>query len=360
MPDLKHVGQNLGALYLGDDRTYFRVWAPNASQMELRLLTPQSRTVPLAQADGGYWQATVEDVAPGALYVYRIDGARDRPDPASRYQPDGVHGPSQVVARAEFAWTDQVWRGLPLEQYIIYELHVGTFTPEGTFEAMIPHLPGLRELGVTAIELMPVVQFPGPRNWGYDGVGLYAVQNSYGGPQGLKQVVDAAHANGLAVIMDVVYNHLGAEGNYLWDYGPYFTDRYRTPWGSAVNFDGAGSGEVRRYFMQNALYWLADFHVDALRLDAVHAMLDFSADAFLRELSEMVAWQRTCQGRQMYLFAESDLNNHRVVDRPEAGGYGLDAQWSDDFHHAVHVLLTGDTAGYYQDFARPNGRPTVE
>jgi maltooligosyltrehalose trehalohydrolase len=359
MPDFNRTGHTLGALYLGDGRTRFRVWAPAAQQMELQLLTPQAQTIPLVRTHGGYWQAVVDDVAPGALYVYRIDGERERPDPASRYQPDGVHGPSQVVNPDEFAWHDHGWSGPDLASYIIYELHVGTFTPEGTFEAMVPYLQGLRDLGVTAIELMPVAQFPGTRNWGYDGVGLFAVQNSYGGPQGLKQLVDAAHGVGLAVILDLVYNHLGAEGNYLWDFGPYFTDHYKTPWGSAVNFDGPGSDDVRRFFVDNALYWLTHFHVDALRLDAIHAILDFSAGTFLEELAASVERQRTCQNRRIYLIGESNRNDNRVVRPLQDGGFGLDAQWNDDFHHAVHALLTGEGQGYYQDFVRANGVPAL-
>ena len=339
--------------------TRFRVWAPEAEQIELRLLTPEERAWPMERLTGGYWQIIVDDVEAGALYVYRIDGDKERPDPASRFQPDGVHGPSMVVSSA-FAWEDQGWQGIPLEQLIIYELHVGTFTPEGTFDALLPYVSGLKDLGATAVEIMPVAQFPGPRNWGYDGVGVFAVQNSYGGPAGLRRLVNACHKEGLAVILDVVYNHLGAEGNYLWDYGPYFTDRYKTPWGSAVNFDGAYSDDVRRYFIENALYWLIDFHIDGLRLDAVHAMLDFSARPFIDDLTAALSRQKSCRGREIHLIAESGLNNRRVVSARERGGYGLDAQWSDDFHHAVHTLLTHERQGYYEDFVRPDGRPLLQ
>ncbi|HEY1016972.1 MAG TPA: malto-oligosyltrehalose trehalohydrolase, partial [Herpetosiphonaceae bacterium] len=258
-----------------------------------------------------------------------------------------------------FAWGDGAWRGLPLDEYIIYELHVGTFTAEGTFDAIIPRLDSLRELGVTAIELMPVAQFPGERNWGYDGAYPYAVQESYGGIGGLKRLVDACHARGLAVILDVVYNHLGPEGNYASLYGPYFTPRYATPWGSAINFDGAGSDEVRAFFLGNALRWIEEFHIDALRLDAVHAILDWSARPFLQELGDEVRALAERLGRNVYLIAESDLNDPRVVRPAESGGYGMDAQWSDDFHHALHTLLTGEGGGYYADFLPDPAAPSL-
>ena len=245
---------------------------------------------------------------------------------------------------------DVRWRGIPLSSYIQYELHVGTYTPEGTFDAVIPRLDSLVELGMTAVELMPVAQFPGRRNWGYDGVFPFAAQESYGGPEGLKRLVDACHLRGLAVVLDVVYNHLGPEGNYLSDFGPYFSDRYRTPWGSAVNFDGPFSDEVRRFFQENALYWLREFHVDALRLDAIHGIMDFSASPFLSELAGAVRDLREEENRMAYLIPESDLNDARIVTPREEGGYGLDAQWSDDFHHALHTLLTGERDGYYGDF----------
>jgi maltooligosyltrehalose trehalohydrolase len=251
---------------------------------------------------------------------------------------------------SSFAWEDGSWSGPPLEDYVIYELHVGTFTPQGTFDAIIPHLSQLKELGVTAIELMPVAQFPGDRNWGYDGVHLFAVQNSYGGPGGLKRLVSACHSQGLAVVLDVVYNHLGPEGNYLADFGPYFTNRYQTPWGLAINFDGSGSDEVRRFYIENALHWITEFHIDALRLDALHAVFDYSAQPFLEELASAVHQQADLLGREVYLFAESDRNDPRLIRPRELGGYGLDAHWNDDFHHALHTLLTGERFGYYQDF----------
>jgi maltooligosyltrehalose trehalohydrolase len=316
----------------------------------VRLTAPEQRTIGLRPAGCGYYEAVVEGVAAGARYLIVLDGDKERPDPASKSQPDGVHGPSEVTDTC-FAWGDAGWRSPPLDDYVIYELHVGTFTPEGTFDAVVPHLAGLRDLGVTAVEVMPVAQFPGRRNWGYDGVYPYAVQDSYGGPAGLHRLVDACHRAGLAFVLDVVYNHLGPEGNYLDDFGPYFTDRYGTPWGAAINFDGADSDPVREFFIENALFWLRDFHVDALRLDAVHAIFDFSARPFLQELSEAVDREFGAgTGRRAFLIAESGLNDPRVVRGREAGGYGVHAQWNDDFHHALHVALTGERAGYYVDF----------
>ena len=309
----------------------------------------------MTRGERGYWEADAAGIGAGTRYFYRLDGEKDRPDPASRYQPQGVHGPSEVVDLG-FGWTADAWCGIPLQKYIIYELHVGTFTAEGTFDAAIERLPYLAELGVTAVEIMPIAQFPGERNWGYDGVNLFAPQNSYGGPPGLQRLVDAAHRAGLAVVLDVVYNHLGPDGNYLSDFGPYFAERYRSPWGAAVNFDGPGSDEVRRYFVENALSWLREYRIDALRLDAVHAMLDFSAGTFLQELAEAVAREGVELGRQVFLIAESDLNDSRLVQTPEEHGYGLDAQWADDLHHSLHVLLTGERSGYYEDFAGPEER----
>jgi maltooligosyltrehalose trehalohydrolase len=303
------------------------------------------------QEENGYHQALVEGAGPGSLYFFRLDREKERPDPASRFQPQGVHGPSQVMSPI-FPWADQGWFGLPLRDYVLYELHVGAFSPEGTFAGAVAYLDELRELGVTAVELMPVAQFPGQRNWGYDGVYPFAVQDSYGGPEGLKTLVNECHNRGLAVVLDVVYNHLGPEGNYLRDFGPYFTDRYNTPWGQAINFDGPESREVRRFFIENALYWVTEFHIDALRLDAVHAILDFSAEPFLKELAEAVHEQAERLNRRVHLIAESDLNDTRLLRSPERGGYGLDGQWSDDFHHCLHTLLTGETTGYYEDFGR--------
>ena len=297
----------------------------------------------------GYHTAVVEGLGPGARYQYRLENGKEFPDPASRHQPEGVHGPSEVVD-PDFPWNDKQWFGLPIENYVIYELHVGTFTTQGTFEAVIPHLDELAGLGITAVEIMPVAQFPGNRNWGYDGAYPFAVQNSYGGPSDLKRLVDACHARGLAAILDVVYNHLGPEGNYLSQFAPYFTDRYRTPWGSAVNFDDAHSDEVRHFFISNAIEWITDYHFDGLRLDAVHSILDHSALNFLEELADAVHSQGTFLNRRVYLIAESALNDTRVIRPQELGGYGLDAQWNDDFHHSLHTLLTSEREGYYVDF----------
>jgi maltooligosyltrehalose trehalohydrolase len=341
--------KNLGADYLGEGRCRFTVWAPFTHKVEVKFVSPRESIVELKRNEQGYHQAVIEEVEPGSLYYYRLGGDKERPDPASRFQPQSVHGPSQVV-NPDFAWKDDCWVGLDLRDYIIYELHVGTFTPEGTFEAVIPHLQDLKNLGITAIELMPVAQFPGSRNWGYDGTYPFAVQNSYGGPDGLKHLVNGCHQLGLAVVLDVVYNHLGPEGNYLADFGPYFTDRYRGPWGNPLNFDGPYSDEVRRFFIENGLYWVREFHLDGLRIDAVHGILDFSAQPFLEELAVTVHQLAERLNRRVCLIAESDLNDSRIVRSRELGGFGLDAQWNDDFHHALHTLFTDEDSGYYQDF----------
>ena len=342
----------LGTHYQGNGRCAFTIWAPLMDTVTLKIVAPAERLIPMTQTDQGYWRTEIENVFPGARYLYRLKKEKERPDPASRYQPDGVHGPSQIVDHGVFPWEDRAWKGIRLQDLVIYELHVGTFTREGTFDAIIPYLGYVHDLGVNAIELMPVAQFPGARNWGYDGVYPYAVQNSYGGPEGLKRLVNACHRNGLAVLLDVVYNHLGPEGNYLRDFGPYFTDKYRTPWGDAINFDGPYSDEVRRYFIGNALSWVTEFHVDALRIDAIHGIFDFSAKHFLQELGEAVHQRAEELGRYVYVIPESDLNDVRVINPKDLGGYELDAQWNDDFHHALHALLTGEQSGYYQDFGK--------
>jgi maltooligosyltrehalose trehalohydrolase len=340
----------LGGVLVGENACSFLVWAPRARSVEVRIVEPREHAVPMQVAGRGYFHAVVEGISAGALYRYRLDGEKERPDPASRYQPRGVHGPSQIID-SSFKWNDSRWRGIALEKYVFYELHVGTFTPEGTFDAIVPRLAALKDLGVTAIELMPVAQFPGERNWGYDGVYPYAVQASYGGPLGLKRLVDACHQHGIAVALDVVYNHLGPEGNYLADFAPYFTDLYKTPWGQAINFDDAESDEVRRYFTDNALQWVTDYHVDALRLDAIHAIVDPSARTSLEELSSAVHAKAEELGRDVYLIPEDNRNDTRVVKSPEVGGWGLDSVWNDDFHHSLHVLLTGERDAYYQDFS---------
>lgn len=342
--------REIGARYETSGGCSFCVWAPAARSLSLRIVYPDDRIVPMTRDAGGYWTTTLMPASPGLRYFYRIDNDRERPDPASAFQPLSVHGPSEAVDHRTFPWDDGAWRGMPLSEMVIYEIHIGTFTPGGTFSEVIPRLPDLKDLGINTIELMPVAQFPGERNWGYDGACPFAVQNSYGGPRGLKELVNECHRIGIAVILDVVYNHLGPEGNYLWDYGPYFTDRYRTPWGSAVNFDGPDSDGVRHFFIENALSWFEHYHIDALRLDAVHAVCDMSAKHFLRDLAEEVHGYELARRRTYHLIAESDLNDARIISPPEIGGYGLDAQWCEDFHHALHALLTGEEEGYYEDF----------
>ena len=302
-------------------------------------------------ADGGWWAVEVEHQTP-VEYGFVLDGSPALPDPRSPCQPCGVHGPSRTVDHASFRWSDTQWQPPPLASGVMYELHVGTFTREGTFQAAAERIGYLRDLGITHVELMPVAEFPGERGWGYDGVDLYAPCRAYGGPEGLKAFVDACHAGGLAVILDVVYNHLGPDGNYLGRFGPYFTAEFQTPWGEAVNFTGPGSDEVRRFFIDNAVMWFRDYHLDGLRLDAVHAIIDTSATHFLEQLAARIASLEAELGRHLVLIAESDLNDPRIVRGRDVGGYGLDAQWNDDFHHALHALLTGERNGYYADFGR--------
>jgi maltooligosyltrehalose trehalohydrolase len=297
---------------------------------------------------GGWWSAEIG--GPGTDYALVLDGGQPRPDPRSAWQPHGVHGASRVVDHAAFPWTDGRWRGVPLEGSVLYELHIGTFTPEGTFDAAIDRLDHLADLGVDVIELLPCNAFAGRWGWGYDGVAWYAVHEPYGGPEALKRFVDAAHARGLGVVMDVVYNHLGPAGNYLPEFGPYLTEAHTTPWGPAVNLDQPGSDEVRRYILDNALMWLRDYHVDGLRIDAVHALVDERATHLLEELAVEVEALGAQLRKPLFLIAESDLNDPRMVTSREAGGHGLDGQWADDVHHALHSNLTGETAGYYGDF----------
>lgn len=337
----------LGAQYT-PRATAFRVWAPYCEEVEVRLLDAR-RYVRLQPEAGGYFSGIVEGVAPDERYFYRLDSEKERPDPASQSQPDGVHGPSQVVDQS-FAWRHPVCAPLSLRNSVFYELHVGAYTPDGTFDAVIPHLPGLADLGVTALQIMPVAQFPGARNWGYDGVQLFAPHSAYGGVNGLKRLVDAAHGHGLAVMLDVVYNHLGPEGNYLWDYGPYFTDRYKSPWGAGINLDGPDSDPVRRFFMANAVYWLSRYHFDGLRLDATHELLSFSARPFLGELTAQIADWAARDNRHVHIIAENDQSNRLLTLSRDANGLGLDGQWLDDFHHVLHVALTGESDGYYIDY----------
>ena len=325
----------------------FRLWAPNANQVEIRI---GSDLFGMTLSESGWWVTEIPITKAGIDYAFVLDGGEPVPDPRSPWQPNGIHGCSRTLDHGAFSWTDQRWQAKPLSSAIVYELHVGTFTPQGTFIAAIDKLDYLVDLGVTHIELMPVAEFSGTHGWGYDGVDLYAPHHAYGEPDDLKRLVDATHARGLAVILDVVYNHLGPAGNYLARFGPYFTQRYATPWGQALNFDGAGSDEVRQFFCDNALMWLRDYHFDGLRIDAVHAILDTSAIHFLEQLAGEVADLQAQTDRQLALIAESDLNDPRIIRPREIGGYGMHAQWSDDFHHALHCVLTGERAGYYRDF----------
>jgi maltooligosyltrehalose trehalohydrolase len=340
----------LGATPIPGGGWNFAVWAPKQERIELRLPGNRQEFFPMQRNMMGYHSVAVDNLQAGAKYFYRLGNSRERPDPASRRQPEGVHGPSELVDLRDFAWTDSNWKGVPLEDSVFYEAHVGTFSREGTFAALLASLDELATLGVTTIEIMPVAQFPGSRNWGYDGAYPFAVQNSYGTPRDLQRFVNAAHSRGLAVALDVVYNHLGPEGNYLGEYGPYFTDRYKTPWGAALNFDGPDSDEVRHFFIENALYWLDNFHIDVLRLDAIHGIFDASAIPFLAELAQEVDAFASRAARTISLAAESDLNDSRVLRSRCEGGLGMPSQWSDDFHHSVHTLLTGENSGYYEDF----------
>ena len=353
-PTEKKWGLRFGASVRSGYSVEFRVWAPNLTNLAVRVMGGNegepSRTIPMRQSSDSEFVATVPQVGAGADYVYVLDGERERPDPVSRWQPGGVHAPSRVVDPASFRWSDQGWSGIPLRDFIIYELHTGTFTRDGTFAGVIARLPYLRDLGVTAIEIMPVAEVPGNRNWGYDGASLYAPQSSYGGPTGLKKLVDACHQHGLAVVLDVVYNHLGPEGNYLPEFAPCFTDTHHTPWGKAINFDGPESDGVRRFIIDNALYWLTEYHVDALRLDAIHGIYDFGARHILDELSQAFQDQARRLQRQAWLIAESDLEDVRIINPRAKGGYAFDAQWHDDFHHALYALLTGQREGFLMDF----------
>ncbi len=336
---------HVGAIW-SNGKCTFRVWAPLKEKAEVIV---EGSGYAMTRDDRGYWTMTVDHVLPGARYKFRLDDTQELPDPASHLQPEGVHGPSAVVDHT-FSWTDDRWNGLALQDMIIYELHVGTFTEEGTFEAIIQKLDYLKTLGVNAIEIMPIAQFPGERNWGYDGVYPFAPHPGYGGVTGLKRLVDACHRAGVAVLLDVVYNHQGPEGNYFGMYAPYFTDKYKTGWGQAINFDDAYSDGVRNFYWQNALMWLGDYHIDGLRLDAVHAIWDSGAKHFIAELSRLVRDLEKEAGRKKVLIAEFDLNNPRYISGTAAGGYGLDGQWIDEYHHALHAVVTGEVNGYYEDF----------
>lgn len=323
------------------------VWAPKASLVEL---DRSDLRIGMEKHHSGWWISNDPQIEHGMDYAFYVDGEGPFPDPRSHWQPQGVHASSRWYDHAHFSWNDAGWQQPPLSSAIIYELHVGTFTPKGTFDSIIDHLDYLVDLGITHIELMPVAEFSGNRGWGYDGVDLYAPHHAYGGPQGLKQLVDACHQKGLAVLLDVVYNHLGPSGNYLNRYGPYFTNRHSSPWGDAYNLDGPDSDEVRRFIIDNALMWLRDYHIDGLRIDAVHAIRDTSSTHILEELAAKVDGLEAALGRHLVLIAESDLNDPRLIRPFEAGGYGIDAQWNEDFHHALHAFLSRELDGYYQDF----------
>jgi len=341
---------NVGAFYLGDGHCRFTVWAPLLEQVAVKLVDPVEKLIPLQKVDRDYWTVITDGVEPGTRYFYQLDGQTEQPDPASRSQPDGVHGASEVVDPKSFRWSDGGWSGLPLEDYILYEIHVGTFTPEGTFAAAIDRLPRLKDLGINAIEVMPVAQFPSDRNWGYDGVFPYAVQNSYGGVAEFQKFINACHQAGVAVVLDVVYNHLGPEGNCFECFGPFLAQKYQGDWGNTFNLDSAHCDGVREFFLDNALYWLEFFHIDALRLDAIQGIYDLSAHHFLEELAIRVDRFAEQAGRQIWLMAESDLNDVRIIRPREQGGFGVHSQWCDDFHHALHALITGESHSYYQDF----------
>jgi maltooligosyltrehalose trehalohydrolase len=325
----------------------FRVWAPLRGRVEVVL---GGRHLPMESVAGGWWARRAEEAGPGTDYAFSLDGGPPRPDPRSAFQPEGIDGPSRVVDHSAFAWADGGWRGVPLPGSVLYECHIGTFSAEGTFDGAIEHLGHLAGLGIDVIELLPAAEFSGRRGWGYDGVDLFAPHHAYGGPDGLKRLVDAAHGHGIGVVMDVVYNHVGPAGNYLPEFGPYFSPRHPTNWGDGVNFDGPGSDEVRRFVIDNARMWLRDYHCDGLRLDAVHAIADDSATHILEALAAEVDGLSAQVGRPLFLVAESDLNDPRFVRSRDAGGYGLGASWADEWHHALHATLTGDSSGYYEDF----------
>ncbi len=340
--------ERLGAQIHPDGATEFTVWAPKAAQMELHLID-QAIYLPMTRDQQGYYSCQVSDVKPGDQYLFRVGKQAEYPDPASRHQPEGVHGPSAVVS-LDYAWQDAQWRAPSMRNLVFYQLHVGTYTAAGTFEAIIPYLPRLHDLGVNALQLLPVAQFPGERGWGYDIASPFAVQQSYGGPDGLRALVDAAHGQGLAVYLDAIYNHLGPEGNYLDVYGHYFSDTYRTPWGHALNFDGPHSDHVRRYVLENALYWLKHFHIDGLRLDATQMIFDATPRHILLELGEVAHDWAERHNRRVHIIAESDASDRRLLTPSSVGGYGLDGQWLDDLHHSLHVLLTGERERFYADY----------
>lgn len=342
----KDPKRRVGATYVEGVGVHVRVWAPEKIQIEMQWI--DGLTGMLEKDADGYFTGLFPEAKPGDRYAFVVDG-KTLPDPASRFQPHGVRGPSEVVGM-DYAWTDQSWTGVPYAEWVIYELHVGTYSEAGTFQGVIDDLPRLKDLGVTTLEIMPVSQFPGTRNWGYDGVFPHAVQNSYGGPEGLKALVDACHAQGLAIILDVVYNHMGPEGDVLPEMGPYFQTKYKTPWGAALNFDGPHSENVRNYFLQTVWQWLTEYHFDGLRLDAIHTIFDTSPIPFLEELSRIKTYAEKERGHPLIVIGETDKNDSRVLASPDLNGLGIDAQWADDLHHGLHVTITGESGSYYVDF----------
>jgi maltooligosyltrehalose trehalohydrolase len=344
-------GGSCGALQQPDGSVLWRVWAPRAKRVDLVLFDGGARrSLPMEAEPFGYFHRRESGIGDGQRYAYRLDNGPERPDPCSRWQPEGVHRPSAVLDPSRLRWSGFGWKGVAREELVIYELHVGTFTPEGTFDAVISRLDALKDLGITAIELLPVAQFSGNRNWGYDGVHLYAPQNTYGGPHGLQRLIDACHVRGLAIFLDVVYNHFGPEGNYAPEFGPYGSDRYRTPWGAAFNYDGPSSDSVRQFVLENVRMWLEDYHFDGLRLDATQAIFDQGPHHILRAIQETADGVAARANRRIHLIAENLLNDVRIVLPAEAGGHGLAAEWNDDFHHALHAYLTGERQGKYVDF----------
>jgi maltooligosyltrehalose trehalohydrolase len=343
------TSNNRPGITLTGNKASIKLWAPKAKNASIKL-HESGETLALTSQEYGYWTLDTDQLKDGSLYQIVLDEKDPLPDPASLSQPEGLHGPSEVVDLKTYQWTDADWNNVPLEDYIIYELHTGTFTPESNFLGIESKLDYLVSLGINAIEIMPVAQFPGGRNWGYDGVFPYAVQSTYGGPKGLQQLVNACHEKGLAVVLDVVYNHLGPEGNYFNEYGHYFTEKYNTPWGNAINFDDAGCDAVREYFIENVLMWFRDFHVDALRMDAVHAIKDFGPEHILSEIKSRVNELVKETGRQHYLIIECDLNDTRFINPQDKAGFGMDSQWIDEFHHALRITAGGEQTGYYSDF----------
>jgi maltooligosyltrehalose trehalohydrolase len=342
----------IGADLLRGEICIFSVWAPEKKRMVLHIVYPADQKINMVKDGFGYFSATVDGISNGCRYYFMPEGKKDYPDPASHFQPEGVHGPSQVIDHGSFVWSDDSWKGIPLKDSIIYEIHVGTYSKEGTFEAIIQSLDEFSDLGINVLELMPVAQFPGGRNWGYDGVFPYAVQNTYGGPEGLKRLVDACHSKGIAVLLDVVYNHLGPEGNHFNKFGPYFSGKYHVPWGDAINLDDEWSDGVRDYFSDNPGHWSINYHIDGVRVDAIHSIFDSGAMHFWELTKNKVTQIELRTGRRFYMIAESDLNDPKVIKSTETGGYGFDAQWLDDFHHALYVMLDKEGKNRYGDFVK--------